>query len=347
MQYIIYPHNGSADHGTEARLRSLLKQLSSLPITLYSESPEEDLRYWPHPFFTFHRAPMHAPLFPVQDTMVLSFQGDHPLLFPRRIQHPLQVLLGACLPTSLPISECVPLFSRYSLLLSYDVQSYHVLRRIHPNVVYCPDPLFMSSPLPFLLPAPLASHPFVLLSLDPSQATSGSTLLFDNAIQLIRYLLDTTSLYIALVPFVCQPHHQDQELLDSLYQIFRHSGRILLLPEMTSRRIHYLCDKARFVISAYPAQTILAYQSNTPTFLLHDSVRAFSIAHELFGETRCHILSPRSLTDDQGLVRAVRSLISDERRIRRRLQEQIPYYQEQTSFFRQSLRALQAPKKYG
>lgn len=347
MQYILYPITAAADHGAEARLRSLLRQLSSLPITLYSESPEEDLRYWPHPSFTFHRAPMHIPAFPAQDTMVLSFQGEHALLFPRRIQHPLQVLLGACLPSSLSISECVPLFSRYSLLLSYDVQSYHILRRIHPNVVYCPDPLFISNPLPFLLPSPLASHPFVLLSLDPSQATSDSPLLFDNAIQLVRYLIDTTSLYIALVPFVCQPNRRDQDLLDSLYQIFRHSGRILLLPEMTSRRIHYLCDKARFTISAYPAQAILAYQSRTPSLLLHDSTRALSIARELFGETRCHVLSPSSLTDDQGLVRAVRSLISDERRIRRQLQEQIPYYQEQTSFFRQSLRALQTPKKYG
>ena len=43
MQYIIYPHNGSADHGAEARLRSLLGQLASLP------SPSPPARHAPPP----------------------------------------------------------------------------------------------------------------------------------------------------------------------------------------------------------------------------------------------------------------------------------------------------------
>ena len=346
MQYIIYPHNGSADHGAEARLRSLLGQLASLPVALYSESPEEDLRYWPHPSFSFHRAPMRPPDFSPSQTMVLSFQGEHPLLFPRKIHHPHQVLLGACPPSSLPLCECPPLFSRFSLLMPYDQRSYQTLCRIHPNVVYCPDPLFLSISSSFLLPSSLSSHPFVLLSLDPAQASS-SPLLLDSIVQMTRYLLDTTSWYIALVPFVCQKNHQDSPLLESLYQIYRHSGRVILLPEMTSRRVHYLCEKARFVITAYPAEAILAYQAATPTLLLHDSPRALSIAKELLGERRCHVIEPPSVTDDQGMVRALRSLIADERRARRELAERIPLYQDHVSFFRQALRALQSPMKYG
>ena len=59
------------------------------------------------------------------------------------------------------------------------------------------------------------------------------------------------------------------------------------------------------------------------------------------------MIDPPSVTDDQGMVRALRSLIADERRARRELAERIPLYQDRVSFFRQALRALQSPMKYG
>ena len=63
MNDILYPHGGSADHGCEARLRSMLRLLPGTSVKVYSDVPEEDLTYWPHPVFSLRSAhrQVHVP----------------------------------------------------------------------------------------------------------------------------------------------------------------------------------------------------------------------------------------------------------------------------------------------
>lgn len=343
MKYIIYPHNGCGDHGSEARLRALLNLMSGVQTEVFSDAPEEDLRYWPQPLFSIRRSPAGPAYFQklssARDVM-LSFQGDHPLLFPQIPYRGPRVLLGASIPAKLQPGDCLKLFSPFDLLFAYDRPSWNILTRIHSNVVYCPEPLFASLPQAFLLPGALQRKDFVVFSINPEQTSQSSQLLFDSCVQLIRHLLDTTGFQIALTPFVCQNGRDDRSVLSSLYHIFSRSGRVVLLPELSSRKIHYLLTKARYAITSYPAEAILSYAALTPVLLLHDSPRAAGIARDLLGERRPHVLSPLEIADTHTLIRALRALSADETRIIRQLKGSLPSCQEQLSNFRQALRGI-------
>lgn len=338
MKYIIYPHNGCADHASEARLRSLLQLLNGASVQIYSDAPQEDLKYWPHPLFSLKKTPFQTYSIADKNSVLLAFQGDHPLLFPKSIPRQLQILLGACVPMNFLPDECRPLFAPYETLIAYDHLSLQQLSRIHPNVIYCPDPLLISVPQAFLLPGSLSEKEYIVLSMNSDHVSS--QLLFDSAVQLIQHMIDTTNLQIILTPFICQEAVNDLPFLRSLFQIYARSGRVVLLKEMSSKYIHYLCSRARFVITSYPAEALLAYSSAVPALLLTSSPRAMAIASELLGSSRPHILPPDQITDSQTLIRSVRALAMDERRIRRQLQATIPFYQEQTTYFSQALRSI-------
>ena len=79
MNYILYPHGGSADHGYEARLRCMLRLLPGSSLEVYSDAPEEDLSYWPHPVFSLRPVPYRPSSEP---SLLLAYQGDDPQLFP-------------------------------------------------------------------------------------------------------------------------------------------------------------------------------------------------------------------------------------------------------------------------
>lgn len=343
MKYIIYPHNGCGDHGSEARLRALLNLMSGVQAEVFSDAPEEDLRYWPQPLFSIRRSPAGPAFFQktpgIRDIM-LSFQGDHPLLFPQIPYRGPQVLLGASIPARMQPGDCLKLFAPYDLLFAYDKPSWNILTRIHANAVYCPDPLFASLPQAFLMPGALLRRDFIVFSINPEQTSQSSQLLFDSSVQLIRHLMDTTDFQIALTPFVCQPGRDDRTVLSSLYQIFSRSGRVVLLPELSSRKVHYLLTKARYAVTSYPAEAILSYAALTPVLLLHDSSRALGIARDLLGERRYHVLAPEEITDTHTLIRALHALSADETRILRQLKATLPACQEQLTYFRQALRGL-------
>ncbi|MBQ7916704.1 MAG: polysaccharide pyruvyl transferase family protein [Firmicutes bacterium] len=331
MKYIIYPHNGSGDHGSEARLRSLLQLLAGTQLEVFSDAPQEDLRYWPHPLFSLQRAPYQPYVIAQKNSVLLAFQGDHPLLFPRSVPHQIQILLGACVPEGLSLDDCTSLFARYQMLIAYEHHSFHELSQIHPNVIYYPDPLFISASQSFLIPSLLANKEFLLLSIHPEHR------LFDSSVHLIQHILATTHWQVALVPFLCQPECSDQSLLLSLYQTFCHTGRVVMVRELSSKQIHHLCSRARFVVTSHPSQAVLAYTSGTPTLLIHDSPRALHIAEDLFGPSHTHVASPKSITDSQGLIRDLHSLIADEHYLQKKQGETVPIYQEQLTLLRQTL----------
>lgn len=331
MKYIIYPHNGSADHGSEARLRSLLQLLPGASIEVFSDAPQEDLRYWPHPQFALQRAPYQPYVIAQKNSLLLAFQGDHPFLFPRSVPNQVQVLLGAGVPQGLSLSDSIPLLAQYQMLITYERYSFNELSAIHPNTVYYPDPLFISTPQAFLIPSQLANKEFLLLSIHPQHR------LFDSCVHLIQHVLATTQWQVALVPFLCQEQCNDQSVLLSLYQTFCSSGRVAMVRELSSRQIHHLCSRARFVITSHPAQAILAYTSGTPTLLINDSPRALYIAQDLFGVSHSHVVTPQSITDSQALIRDLHSLLADEHHLRQKHTDTIDRYREQLSFLRQTL----------
>lgn len=321
MNYILYPHGGSADHGCEARLRSMLRLLPGTSVKVYSDVPEEDLTYWPHPVFSLRSAPYRPVSVP---SILLAYQGEESRLFPQPCCHPCQILLGAAPLPSLNTAENRTLFSRYRRLISYDFISAAELRGLHPDVCFCPDPLF-SMYMPSV-PAPV-SDPYLILSVSPEEA---SPLLLDSLVQLLSLLLNTTDLRLFLVPFVCHSGSQNQALLHSLARLYPGTERLRVLPECSSVQLQLLMKNADFTITSFPAQALLSYAALTPTLLLHSSVRAQRIASGLFGNTRCHVLPPDHIQDSRSLIRAFHTLRSDSGRLRRILQQEMPHYRSES-----------------
>ncbi len=321
MNYILYPHGGSADHGYEARLRCMLRLLPGSSLEVYSDAPEEDLSYWPHPVFSLRPVPYRPSSEP---SLLLAYQGDDPQLFPQSCSHPCQLLLGAAPLPSLDTSENRALFSHYRRLIAYDSASAAELRGLHPDVCFCPDPLF-SMYMPSV-PVPV-SDPYLVLSVSPSEE---SPLLLDSLVQFLSLLLSTTDFRLFLIPFVCHPGSQNQTLLQSLARLYPDTERLRVLPECSSVQLQLLMKNADFTITSFPAQALLSYAALTPTLLLHSSVRAQRIASGLFGNTRCHVLPPAHIQDSRSLIRAFHTLRSDSGRLRRILQQEMPHYRSES-----------------
>jgi polysaccharide pyruvyl transferase WcaK-like protein len=198
-------------------------------------------------------------------------------------------------------------------------------------VIYAPDSAFLlpcgnAQAVPGLVP-----EKAVGINLSPliMQSERAGGMAMKNYQALVRRVLDTTDLQIALVPHVVWEGGDDRQPLTALYEQFRDTGRVFLVPDANCKDLKALISRLRFFIGARTHSTIAAYSTGVPTLVCGYSVKARGIALDLFGQSEGYVVPVQGLEREDMLAEAFSALFAQEEGIRDHLRAKLPTYQQQ------------------
>ena len=216
----------------------------------------------------------------------------------------------------------------FDLILARESLTYNMLiKKGLTNVKLCADPAFTMSKENLTLPKGWKKGNTIGLNFSPLvlKKNEGSKEAVRN---LIRYILDYTELVIALTPHVMEEGNNDYELLKEYYEEFKHTNRVILLPNnLTAIQYKGYISRMRFFIGARTHATIAAYSTEVPTMVLGYSVKSRGIAKDLFDEEKL-VLGISEISDSQKLIEGFEELMRDEIKIKDKLRKVLPEIKE-------------------
>ncbi len=212
----------------------------------------------------------------------------------------------------------------FDLILARETLTYHTLTsKGLRNVKLCADSAFTMEKEELALPEGWLEGNTIGLNFSPlvwkknkdSKAAISS---------LIKHILLTTDMTIALTPHVMQEGNNDYEVLRTYYEEFKDTNRVILLPDhLNAIQYKGYIARMRFFIGARTHATIAAYSNCVPTMVLGYSVKSKGISKDLFGEEKL-VLSIEEISDSYKLKAKFDEMVRDEAAIRRKLQQVIP-----------------------
>ena len=247
------------------------------------------------------------------------------------------VLLGCSIEPELLVRNQALLedLGRYRLIIARESITYAALQRAMQTaygedgfrrVILCPDPAFTLPVDESALPEGFASGNTVGINISPMAGdyAASADILYKSSVQLIRHILDHTQMEIALIPHVVWDRSDDRVPLRQIYELFRGTGRVTLVPDLPAEQLKGVIANCRFFIGARTHATIAAYSTLIPTLVLGYSVKSRGIARDLFGTEDHYVLPVQSLQEPQQLVDAWVWLFEHEDEIRWQLTGAIP-----------------------
>ena len=145
---------------------------------------------------------------------------------------------------------------------------------------------------------------------------------------LVERILRTTDLQIALIPHVVWEGGDDRQPLTALYQQYKDTGRVFLVPDANCKDLKALISRLRFFVGARTHSTIAAYSTGVPTLVCGYSVKARGIARDLFGSEEHYVIPVQGMTDPGALAQGFDWLLEHESNIRSHLENVMPGYKE-------------------
>ena len=223
--------------------------------------------------------------------------------------------------------------NRYSLIVARETLTYNALKENGINKsILCPDPAFQLDKIDLPLPKGFEENNTVGINVSPliigCESKKGSTM--ENYEGLIKHIIDTTDMQIALIPHVVWDNNDDRKPLKVLYDKFKDTGRVVMLEDHNCMELKGYISRCRFFIGARTHATIAAYSTCVPTLVIGYSVKAKGIAKDIFGTYENYVLPVQSLSNKDDLVNAFEWMKVNEEGIRQHLNEFIPYYKEKS-----------------
>lgn len=212
----------------------------------------------------------------------------------------------------------------FDLILARETLTYNMLRNKGlTNVKLCADPAFTMEKEELELPEGWQEGNTVGLNFSPlvwNRNKQSQTAVRD----LINHILNSTDMTIAFTPHVIDTGNNDYEVLCKYYEEFKHTGRVIILPDHLSA-IQYkgYIARMRFFIGARTHATIAAYSNCVPTIVLGYSVKSKGIAKDLFGEEKL-VLGIEEISNSNKLKAAFDEMVGEEEEIKQKLQQSIP-----------------------
>ncbi len=148
------------------------------------------------------------------------------------------------------------------------------------------------------------------------------------AFNLVKYILETTTMTIAFTPHVIEEGNDDYACLQDFYNEFKSTGRVLLLPNnLNAIQYKGYIARMRFFIGARTHATIAAYSTLIPTMVLGYSVKSRGIAKDIFGEEKL-VLNLKDISDSSKLIEKFQEMVLDEQEVIQILANNIPRIKE-------------------
>ncbi len=148
--------------------------------------------------------------------------------------------------------------------------------------------------------------------------------LVDACTDFLKYVIDNTSLQIALIPHVTEKGNDDCTVLDEIYDRLGDPQRVVKISgTLSASQYKGYIARLRYFIGARTHATIAAYSNSVPTIVLGYSVKSRGIARDLFGEEK-FVVDSLSLTSADTLINEFEKLTVQETEIVSQLQAVIP-----------------------
>lgn len=316
MGYFLLGHGGSADHGSEDRVRGICRVLPEQP-ELYSASLEEDWHYGLGEMAGLNR---HLPGVPEQR---MGPEDWCIMLRPRssdKLRKGGRSVLWGWTPGAVELNRSmVRRLRRFHSIIVSDRNSMELLSAVglRQNVHLGPDPAFLVKRQ--LRPLQGAFRQDTLgLCFSPVvgrfERTQG--LLYRSYCHLIQWVLSNTSWQIALIPYCVKSCCNDELLLMALDRQFGQTGRIIFRGDGDCRVLRGDLSMCRCCVGT--AGTLAAWSCGVPGLCIGSSVRARNLSRTLF-ETVDTVVSAGSLRTETDLTSHFCSFLRKEDALRRRL----------------------------
>ncbi|WP_216829037.1 polysaccharide pyruvyl transferase family protein [Alkalihalobacterium elongatum] len=212
----------------------------------------------------------------------------------------------------------------FDLILARETLTYNMLiEKGLTNVKLCADPAFTMEKEELPLPEGWQVGNTIGVNFSPlvMKKNQKSKIAVRD---LIKHILKTTDCTIALTPHVVQIDNNDYIVLYQLFEEFRKTERVILLPpDLNALQYKGYIARMRFFIGARTHATIAAYSNYVPTMVLGYSVKSKGIAKDIFGEEK-FVLNLDEISDSAKLISNFDEMISQEKEISHLLQRNIP-----------------------
>ncbi len=275
-----------------------------------------------------------------KNTLCLSIGGDNYCYgIPRWIYYTNEaanqkgsktVFWGCSVDPDLIDNEMLEDLRKYSLIIARESITYQAfLDKGLTNVILVPDPAFtLDTKLPEF-PKGFVSGNTIGINVSPliMRSETKEGIVFKSYAKLIQHIIDTTDSQIALIPHVLWDHDNDMAPLSKLYDLFKNTGRVILIGDTYNcMELKGFISSCRLLIGARTHATIAAYSTGVPTLVIGYSVKARGIAKDIFGSEDKYILPVQKLEQEDQLISAYNSLITQEADIRKYLKDFMPDY---------------------
>ncbi len=219
---------------------------------------------------------------------------------------------------------------KYSLIIARESITYNAfIENGLTNVVLLPDPAFTLDTKLAELPKGFVAGNTIGINVSPlimrSERSEG--IVFKSYIKLIQHIIDSTDSQVALIPHVLWEHDNDMEPLLRLYDMFKSTGRVILIGDTYNcMELKGFISQCKLFIGARTHATIAAYSTFVPTLVIGYSVKARGIAKDIFGSEDKYILPVQKLEQEDQLIKAYNSLAAQEDEIKKHLEVFMPNY---------------------
>ena len=191
-----------------------------------------------------------------------------------------------------------------------------------------PDPAFVLKRKDLPLPAGFVEGNTVGVNVSPMiigyEKKQGVTL--QNYVNLIQNIIDNTDMQVALIPHVVWNHNDDREPLKRLFDMFKETGRVVMIEDHNAEELKGYIARCRFMVVSRTHASIAAYSTHVPTLVVGYSVKARGIAKDIFGTEENYVIPVQSLKNENELVKGFQWLIKNEDKIKEHYTIFMPEY---------------------
>ncbi|MBQ6217760.1 MAG: polysaccharide pyruvyl transferase family protein [Erysipelotrichaceae bacterium] len=239
------------------------------------------------------------------------------------------VLWGCSVEPSIIEEETIKQdLEKYDLITARESISFEALKRINPNTMLVSDTAFKLRESECVLPKGFQDGNTVGINLSPMviDEEKYSEIVFKNYIHLIKSILSSTDMSVALIPHVIWENNDDREPLQKLYDLFKDNSRLCIVKDHNCMELKHIISKCRFFVGARTHATIAAYSSFIPTLVLGYSVKSIGIAKDLFGSSDNYVVHVKNTCKEDDLSSKFNYLLSNEKEIKKHLINIMPEY---------------------
>lgn len=254
------------------------------------------------------------------------------------------VLLGCSLEENLfDDPEFVKDMRSYDYISARESLTYNLLKEAGlTNIGLAPDSAFTLPVEKLPLPEGFIEGNTVGINLSPlvSRKETSEGIVLKNYENLIRWILNNSDCAVALIPHVVWESNDDREVLKELYEKFKDTGRVVMIPDCNCMQLKGYISRCRFFVGARTHATIAAYSTCVPTLVVGYSIKSRGIATDLFGTDVDYVIPVQNMKNEDDLSDIFEKMKEREMQIRDRLNEIMPDYIERAKDVRKKLRPI-------